>query len=47
MTVIEVTAFGGIWDTLVPAIAILVALDIVLGTVAVVMLRRATSADVE
>ena len=47
MTVIEVTAFGGIWDTLVPAIAVLLALDIVLGTVAVVMLRRATSADVQ
>ena len=47
MTVIEVTQFGGIWNTLVPAIAILVVLDLVLGTLAVVMLRRATSADVQ
>jgi ABC-2 type transport system permease protein len=47
MTVIEVSQFGGIWNTLVPAIAVLVVLDVVLGTLAVVMLRRATSADVQ
>ncbi len=47
MTVIEVTQFGGIWNTLVPALVVLVALDVVFGTAAVVMLRRATSADVE
>jgi ABC-2 type transport system permease protein len=47
MTVIEVSQFGGIWNTLVPAIGILLVLDIVLGAIAVVMLRRATSADVQ
>lgn len=47
MTVLEVTAFDGIWNTLVPAIAILLVLDIVLGSVAVLLLRRATSADAQ
>ena len=47
MTVLEVTGFGGIWNTLVPALAILLVLDIVFGTLAVIMLRRATSADVQ
>jgi ABC-2 type transport system permease protein len=47
MTVIEVTQFSGIWNTLVPALAVLVVLDVVFGAAAVVMLRRATSADVE
>ncbi|MFC7135240.1 MULTISPECIES: ABC transporter permease [Salinibaculum] len=47
MTVLEVTGFGGIWNTLVPALAILLVLDILFGTLAVIMLRRATSADVQ
>jgi ABC-2 type transport system permease protein len=47
MTVIDVSQFGGIWNTLVPAIGILVVLDLVFGSLAVVMLRRATSADVQ
>jgi len=47
MTVLTVTRFGGIWDTLVPAIAVLVALALVLGSVAVFMLSRATSSDVQ
>jgi ABC-2 type transport system permease protein len=47
MTVIEVTAFDGIWNTLVPALGILLVLDIVFGAAAVYMLRRATSADVQ
>ena len=46
MTVIEITAFGGIWDTLVPASAVLVALDVVLVGIAVVMLNRAAKTDV-
>ncbi|GAA0650603.1 ABC transporter permease [Salarchaeum japonicum] len=45
MTVIEVTAFGGMWDTLVPAVAVLGALDLALGAVAVYYMARATSAD--
>ncbi|WP_209452201.1 ABC transporter permease [Halosimplex halophilum] len=47
MTVIEVTRFGGIWDTLVPAVVVLLALDIVLGGIAVYLLNRASSSDVQ
>jgi len=47
MTVIEVTAFGGIYDTLVPAIAVLLALAVGFGSVAVYMLQRASSANVQ
>jgi ABC-2 type transport system permease protein len=47
MTVIEVTRFGGIWDTLVPALTILVVLDIVLVGAAVVMLNRAAKSAVQ
>jgi len=46
MTVVEVTRFDGLLNTLVPALAVLVALDLVLGAVAVYLLSRATSADV-
>lgn len=35
MTVFETTAFGGIWDTLVPALGVLLGLATVLGTVAI------------
>jgi len=47
LTVLDVTAFGGIWDTLVPALAVLLALDLVLGGAAVVMLNRAAQSAVE
>ena len=47
MTVLEVTAFGGMWDTLVPALAVLVVLDLVLGAVAVHFLNRASSSKVQ
>ncbi|WP_225333817.1 ABC transporter permease [Halomicrobium urmianum] len=47
LTVLDVTAFGGIWDTLVPALAVLLALDLVLGGAAVVMLNRAAGTAVE
>ena len=46
MTVIEVSRFGGVWDTLVPAIAVLLALDIALGGVMVYLLNRASSSAV-
>lgn len=46
MTVIDVTAFSGMWNTIVPAMAVLVALDLVLGVVAVSVINRASSADV-
>jgi ABC-2 type transport system permease protein len=47
MEIWDVTAFEGIWNTLVPAIGVLVVLDFVLGAVAVFMIRRAASADVQ
>jgi len=46
MTVLEVTRFGGLWNTLVPALAVLVVLDVVLGAVAVRFLNRASGAEV-
>ncbi|HMB49686.1 MAG TPA: ABC transporter permease [Natronoarchaeum rubrum] len=46
MTVIEVSRFGGIWDTLVPALAVLLALDLLLGGLAVYLLGRASSSSV-
>ncbi|ESP87100.1 ABC transporter permease [Candidatus Halobonum tyrrellensis] len=45
MSVVEVTAFGGVWNTLVPALAVLVTLDIAFGAVAVYYMARATSAE--
>jgi ABC-2 type transport system permease protein len=47
MEIWDVTAFEGIWNTLVPAIGVLAVLDLVLGAVAVFMIRRAASADVQ
>jgi len=47
MTVVEVSAFGGIYDTLVPAVAVLLALAVAFGSVAVYMLQRASSANVQ
>jgi len=47
MTVLEVTRFGGLWNTLVPALAVLVVLDLVLGAVAVRFLNRASGSEVE
>lgn len=47
LTVIDVSAFGGIWDTLIPALAILIALDLVLGAIAVRYLNRASSSQVD
>jgi len=47
MTVLDVTQFTGIWNTLVPAVVILLALDLLLGGIAVYMLNRASSSDVQ
>ncbi|WP_222915509.1 ABC transporter permease [Natrinema sp. SYSU A 869] len=47
MTVLEVSAFGGMWNTLVPALVVLATLDIVLGAVAVYFLNSASSSDVQ
>jgi len=46
MTVLSVSAGGGIYDTLVPAVGVLVALNVAFGAVTVALLRRASSATV-
>ena len=47
MTVIDVTAFSGIWNTVVPAVGVLVAYAALLGTVAIRLLRRASKRAVQ
>jgi len=48
LTAIDVSlGLGGATDTLVPAVAVLLALDLALGAVAVTMLSRATSSKVQ
>ncbi|QGN06959.1 ABC transporter permease [Halorhabdus sp. CBA1104] len=47
MEVLDITAFGGIWNTIVPALAVLVVLDVILGAIAVYMINRASSASVQ
>jgi len=46
MTVVEVTGFGGMWNTLVPAPPVLAGQDLVPGGVAVFFLNRAASSEV-
>ncbi|ELY76280.1 ABC transporter permease [Natrinema gari] len=46
MTIIEITRFDGMWNTLVPALAVLSGLALVFGSVAVYAIGRAASADV-
>lgn len=45
MTVVTVTRFGGMYDTLVPAFAVLVGLNVVFGGITVALLSRASSAE--
>ena len=47
LTVIDVTAFGGVWNTLIPSFAVLIALDVVLGAIAVRFLNRASSSSAQ
>jgi ABC-2 type transport system permease protein len=47
MTVIEVTGFGGTLDGVIPGVAVLVGLDLAFGAVAVYLLARASSSDVQ
>jgi ABC-2 type transport system permease protein len=47
MTVIETDAFGGTLDGVVPGIAVLLGLAVVLGAVAVVLISRASSSQVQ
>ncbi|SIS09077.1 ABC transporter permease [Natronorubrum thiooxidans] len=46
MTVLEVTAFDGALNTIVPAVAVLVGLGLAFGSGAVYLLSRASSSDV-
>jgi ABC-2 type transport system permease protein len=46
-TVIEVTGFGGTLDGVLPGVAVLVGLDLAFGAVAVYLLARASSSDVQ
>jgi len=46
-TVIEISAFPGLWNTLAPAIAVLGGFVVVLGSIAVALLNRASRADVQ
>jgi ABC-2 type transport system permease protein len=43
----SVTGFGGMWNTIGPSVAILVAINVAFGAVAVYTLHRASSAQVE
>ena len=45
MTVLDVTAFGGTLDGVIPGVVVLLALDLLLGAVAVFLLSRASSSQ--
>ncbi len=45
LSVVSVTRFGGVADTLVPAVGVLVALNLAMGALAVSLLGRASSAE--
>ncbi|KXB01506.1 ABC transporter [candidate division MSBL1 archaeon SCGC-AAA259O05] len=47
MEVVNVTCFSGIWNTIIPALGVLLAFAVVLGGLAVFSIRRGTSTDVE
>lgn len=47
MTVVEVTAFAGLWNTVVPAIAVLLGFNFLLGGTAIALLKRASRAEVQ
>lgn len=46
LSVIKITTFSGIWNTLVPALTVLIVLDFLLGGIAVYYLNRASSSGV-
>jgi ABC-2 type transport system permease protein len=47
LSVFDVTAIGGLWNTVVPAVGILVGFNLVLGAGAVGLLNRASRAEVQ
>jgi ABC-2 type transport system permease protein len=46
LTVLSVGGFGGVWNTLVPALGVLAGLNVVFGAIAVTLMARASSASV-
>lgn len=44
---LEIAAFGGPWNTVVRAVAVLAACNLALGAVALGLLRRASRAEVQ
>ncbi|RBI59400.1 ABC transporter permease [halophilic archaeon] len=47
MKVFDVTAFSGLWNTVIPAVAVLIGFNIVLGGIAVHLFNRASKAKVQ
>ncbi len=47
MTILDVTAFSGLWNSVVPAVGVLLAFNVVLGAVAIHLLNRASRAEVQ
>jgi len=47
MTVFDVTAFSGLWNTVIPAVAVLIGFNVVLGGIALYLLNRASKAKVQ
>jgi ABC-2 type transport system permease protein len=47
MSVFEVTAFAGLWNTVIPATVVLLGFNLVLGGIAVSLLKRASKAEVQ
>lgn len=47
MTIFEVTAFSGIWNTVIPTIAVLLGFNVALGSFAVHLLKQASRAEVQ
>jgi ABC-2 type transport system permease protein len=47
MTVFNVTAFSGLWNTVIPVVAVLVGFNVVLGGIAIRLLNSASKAEVQ
>jgi ABC-2 type transport system permease protein len=47
LSIFEVTAFTGLWNTVAPAVAVLLGFNFVLGSIAVALLKRASKSEVQ
>ncbi|MDH5021811.1 ABC transporter permease [Halobacterium rubrum] len=47
MAVFDITAFSGLWNTVIPAVAVLIGFNVVLGGIAVHLLNQASKAKVQ